>query len=225
MKILVIEDDREAGTFMARGLAKEGHILEVAADGREGLVRAMDDHWDLLIVDRMLPQLDGLVLVRMLRAGGIATPILFLTALGEVPDRVAGLHAGGDDYLVKPFALSELAARVEALGRPRDAPKQQTLLRAADLEIDRLSCTARFRGVPLDLQQREFRLLEYLVRHAGQVVTRGMLLEHIWGIHFEPRTNLVESNISRLRGKLGEAGGGETIETVRGVGYMIRAAG
>ena len=223
MKILVIEDDAEAGDYIVRGLEPEGHVLTVAVDGRDGLLRASCEEWDLLIVDRMLPQLDGLALVRMLRAGGVQTPLLFLTALGEVTDRVVGLKAGGDDYLVKPFALAELKARIEALSRRRQEPAaSETVLRAGDLEIDLLTRTARYRGERLDLQERELRILEYLMRHAGRVVTRTMLLENVWEFHFQPRTNLVESNISRLRAKIGKSGE-DIIQTVRGVGYVLRA--
>ncbi len=224
MKILVIEDDREAAAFIVRGLEPDGHVVSIVVDGRDALLRASCEDWDLLIVDRMLPHLDGLTLVRMLRAGGTTAPVLFLTALGDVPDRVAGLQAGGDDYLAKPFALRELAARVEALGRrrrPADAP--ETILRAGPLEIDLLTLTARRDGELLDLQSREFRILEYLVRNAGRVVTRSMLLENVWGFHFEPRTNLVESNMSRLRAKIGPFSAAEDlIQTVRGIGYRLR---
>jgi len=224
MKILVIEDDAEAAEFIVRGLEPEGYVLAVATDGRDGLLRASCEEWDLLIIDRMLPQLDGLTLVRMLRAGGMHIPSLFLTALGEVADRVVGLQAGGDDYLVKPFALAELKARIEALGRRRhEMAASETVLRAGELELDLLTRTARYHGERLDLQDREFRILEYLVHHAGRVVTRTMLLEHVWEFHFQPRTNLVESNISRLRTKIGKLSDDEIIQTVRGVGYVLRA--
>lgn len=224
MKILVVEDDAEAADYIVRGLEPEGHMLTVAVDGRDGLLKASCEKWDLIIVDRMLPQLDGLALLRMLRAGGVNTPSLFLTALGEVTDRVAGLHAGGDDYLVKPFALAELKARIEALTRRRqETTASKTELRVGELLIDLLARTAFYRGERLDLQERELRILEYLMRHAGQVVTRTMLLENVWEFHFQPRTNLVESNISRLRTKIGKSSGDEIIETVRGVGYVLRS--
>jgi two-component system OmpR family response regulator len=224
MRILVIEDDVDAATYIVRGLQSNDHALPIAEDGRDGLVRASCETWDLLIVDRLLPQLDGLTVVRMLRAGGITTPVLFLTALGDVPDRVEGLRAGGDDYLAKPFALSELTARVDALGRRgHTATISEAVLRAGPLELDLRTLTARRDGDALDLQAREFRILEYLIRNAGRVVTRTMLLENVWGFHFAPRTNLVESNISRLRTKIGAAGD-ELIETVRGVGYRLRVS-
>ena len=223
MKILLVEDDPETAEYVVQGLKEEGHNLSLAADGRDGLFRATGEDWDLLIVDRMLPGLDGLALVRTLRAGDIKTPVLFLTTLGGVGDRVTGLNAGGDDYLVKPFAFAELAARVAALGRrPRDFGPG-TVLRVADLEMDLLARTVRRGGRAVDLQPREFRLLEYLMRHAGQVVTRTMLLEGVWDFHFDPRTNVVESHISRLRGKLDKGQAGELIHTVRGAGYCVRA--
>lgn len=224
MKILLIEDDDEVADYAAQGLAREGHMVTRAADGRAGLLRASCEPWDLLIVDRRLPQLEGLALVRMLRAGGMSAPALFLTSLGEVSDRVAGFQAGGDDYLVKPFALAELLARVEALGRRQHpSPEPEIMLRAGDLEIDLLKRTARRSGKNLDLQERELRVLEYLMRSAGRVVTRTMLLENVWGFDFEPRTNLVESNVSRLRMKIGQFSDGGPIQTVRGVGYRLSA--
>jgi len=225
MRILIVEDDPETAAHLTLGLEREGHAPVLATDGREGLLRASFEEWDLLIVDRMLPHLDGLALVRMLRAGGVTLPALFLTALGDVTDRVAGLQAGGDDYLVKPFSLAELAARVTALGRRRRAAeKLETVLRAGDLEVDLLTRTARRQGAVLDLQDRELAILEYLIRSAGRVVTRAMLLEEVWGFHFAPRTNLVESNISRLRSKIGQTSDEGPIETVRGIGYRLRAS-
>jgi two-component system OmpR family response regulator len=191
--------------------------------GADGLLCAMGDDFDLLIVDRMLPGLDGLNLVKSLRAAGHHTPVLFLTALGGVEDRVSGLNAGGDDYLVKPFAFSELIARVAALGRRPRTTAAETLLHVLDLELDLLSRTVRRRGELIELQPREFRLLEYLMRHAGQVVTRTMLLEHVWDIHFDPRTNIVETHISRLRSKVDKGFGVELIRTVRGAGYCVRS--
>lgn len=223
MKILLIEDDPETADYIVQGLAADAHDVKVSGDGRDGLFRATGADWDLLIVDRMLPGLDGLALVRTLRAGGIATPVLFLTTMGGVGDRVAGLRAGGDDYIVKPFALAELAARVEALARRPWHVAAETTLRVADLEMDLLARTTRRAGRLIDLQPREFKLLEFLLRHAGQVVTRTMLLEHVWEFHFDPRTNVVESHVSRLRGKLDHGGGAELIHTVRGAGYSIRA--
>lgn len=223
MKILVIEDDRETADYVAQGLSEAGHGLTVASEGRDGLIRAAGESWDLIIVDRMLPGMDGLAIVKTLRAGGIETPVLFLTTLGGIDDRVSGLNAGGDDYLVKPFAYAELAARVAALGRRPRAQAAATAFRVADLEIDLLSRVVRRNGQELLVQPREFRLLEYLMRHAGQVVTRTMLLENVWDFHFDPRTNIVETHISRLRGKVDKGYRDELIHTVRGAGYCIRA--
>jgi two-component system, OmpR family, response regulator len=222
MRILLIEDDVEAADYIAQGLRDEGHELHIASDGRNGLFRATGEDWDLLIIDRMLPGLEGLTLTRTLRAGGIATPVLFLTALGGIDDRVTGLNAGGDDYLVKPFALAELIARVAALGRRPQRTAPETLLRVADLEVDLLARSVQRAGEPVELQPREYELLEFLIKHAGQVVTRTMLLEGVWGFHFDPRTNFVESHISRLRSKINN-GRPDLIETVRGSGYCLRA--
>jgi two-component system OmpR family response regulator len=224
VKILLIEDDREAAGYVAQGLAQEGHNLSVSHDGRDGLFRATGENWDLLIVDRMLPGLDGLALVRTLRAGEVKTPVLFLTTLGGVGDRVGGLNAGGDDYLVKPFAFAELVARVNALGRRPHNIVAETVLRIADLEMDLLARTVRRAGAQVQLQPREFRLLEYLMRHAGEVVTRTMLLESVWDFHFDPRTNIVETHMSRLRSKIHRDDGPELIHTVRGAGYTLHAA-
>jgi two-component system OmpR family response regulator len=222
VRILLIEDDPETVEYIVEGLRSEGHELEVAMEGRAALVRAASEVWDLLIVDRMLPGLDGLALVRTLRASSINTPALFLTTMGGLDDRVSGLNAGGDDYLVKPFAFAELVARVTALGRRSLRTAPETVLRVADLEMDLLARTVRRGGELIDLQPREYELLEYLMKHADQVVTRTMLLEHVWGFHFDPRTSLVESHISRLRGKI-DRGRPELINTVRGSGYCVRA--
>jgi two-component system OmpR family response regulator len=222
VRILLIEDDPETAEYVVEGLQSEGHELEVSMDGRMALVRAASEAWNLLIVDRMLPGLDGLALVRTLRASGINTPALFLTTMGGLDDRVSGLNAGGDDYLVKPFAFAELVARVVALGRRSHRVAPGTVLRVADLEMDLLTRVVRRGGQPVELQPREYELLEYLMKHADQVVTRTMLLEHVWGFHFDPRTSLVESHISRLRGKV-DRGRPELINTVRGSGYCIRA--
>jgi len=222
LKILLVEDDGENADYVANGLREEGHLVALVASGADGLICAMGNGFDLLIVDRMIPGLDGLSLVRSLRAAGRHTPVLFLTALGGVEDRVCGLNAGGDDYLVKPFAFSELAARVSALGRRPRTTAADTKLHVFDLELDRLSRRVRRRGELIELQPREFRLLEYLMRHAGQVVTRTMLLEHVWDIHFDPRTNIVETHISRLRTKVDKGFGTELIHTVRGAGYCVR---
>jgi two-component system, OmpR family, response regulator len=222
VKILVIEDDAETADYVANGLREEGHLVASAATGNEALATAMEETFDLLIVDRMIPGLDGLRLVRALRAAARDMPVLFLTALGGVDDRVSGLNAGGDDYLVKPFAFSELVARVAALGRRPRLAVTDACLRVYDLELDLLSRTVRRRDELIDLQPREYRLLEYLMRHAGQVVTRTMLLEHVWDLHFDPRTNVVETHISRLRGKIDRGFGQELIHTVRGAGYCLR---
>lgn len=223
MKILIIEDDTETAEYIVNGLSEEGHLAVLATSGDEGLFRAATENFDLLIADRMLPGLDGLALVKTLRGAGNRTPVLFLTALGGVDDRVMGLNAGGDDYLVKPFAFAELVARVGALGRRPPASPVETRLQIADLDLDLLARTVRRAGRPIDLQPREFRLLEYLMRHAGQVVTRTMLLENIWEFHFDPRTNVVETHISRLRGKIDKGFASELIHTVRGAGYCLRA--
>ncbi len=225
MRILLIEDDPETADYVVQGLTEEGHRVVVGRDGREGLFLAAGEAWDLVIVDRMLPNLDGLALVRTLRSSGVQTPVLFLTTLGGIDDRVTGLNAGGDDYLVKPFAFAELVARVNALGRRPRQTVPDTKLKVADLEIDLLARTTRRGGQTIELQPREFRLLEYLMRHAGQVVTRTMLLENVWDFHFDPRTNVVETHISRLRGKIGKGFEAELIHTVRGAGYCVRAPG
>ena len=222
MKILVIEDDSETADYVANGLSEEGHQVASAKTGSEALAIAMEENFELLIVDRMIPGLDGLQLVRALRAADHDVPVLFLTALGGVEDRVSALTAGGDDYLMKPFAFSELTARVAALGRRPRTAAAETSLRVDDLEIDLVSRTARRGDEPIDLQPREYRLLEYLMRHAGQVVTRTMLLEHVWDLHFDPRTNVVETLVSRLRSKIDKGFGPELIYTVRGAGYCLR---
>jgi two-component system OmpR family response regulator len=222
MRILLIEDDTEAADYIAQGLRDEGHALKIALDGRSGLLQASVEDWDLLIIDRMLPGLDGIALTRTLRAAHITTPVLFLTALGGIDDRVTGLNAGGDDYLVKPFALTELIARVAALGRRPQRTAPETVLRVADLEVDLLARSVRRAGEDVELQPREYELLEYLIKHAGQVVTRTMLLENVWGFHFDTRTNFVESHVSRLRSKINN-GRPDLIETVRGSGYCLRA--
>ena len=223
LKILLIEDDGENADYVANGLREEGHLVAQVASGAEGLICAMGTDFDLLIVDRMIPDLDGINLVKTLRAASHHTPVLFLTALDGVEDRVSGLNAGGDDYLVKPFAFSELVARVAALGRRPRTAAVETRLHLLDLELDLLSRTVRRRGKVIELQPREYRLLEYLMRHSGQVVTRTMLLEHVWDIHFDPRTNVVETHISRLRSKVDKGFGAELIHTVRGAGYCVRS--
>ena len=226
MRILLIEDDPETSRFIGKGLEEAGHVLDHAGDGRQGLLLALDADHDALVVDRMLPGLDGLSIVRSLRAAGRDTPVLVLSALGEVDDRVEGLRAGGDDYLVKPFALAELTARLEALVRRRiggdGAAAPVTRLAVADLEMDLLARTVKRAGRGIDLKPREFRLLEFLMRHAGQVVTRTMLLEAVWDYHFDPQTNVIDVHVSRLRRKVDRDFGPPLIHTVRGAGYMIR---
>ncbi len=223
MKILLIEDDQETTEYVAAGLREHGHVIDCAALGRDGLFMASGESYDVLIVDRMLPGIDGLGIVRMLRESGVKTPALFLTALGGVGDRVRGLDAGGDDYLVKPFAFAELMARVNALARRPPLADVQTVLRVGDLEMDLLKRSVTRAGERIELQPREFQLLEYLMRNSDRVVTRTMLLENVWDFHFDPRTNIVETHISRLRGKLNRAQDADLIHTVRGAGYLMRA--
>lgn len=225
MKILLAEDDPETAQFVTQGLADAGHHVVVAADGSEALAGATSGAWDVLIIDRVLPKLDGLSLVQSLRRGGHQYPVIFLTTLGGIDDRVSGLNAGGDDYLVKPFALAELNARVNALGRRPQRIQQETILKVADLEIDLISRAVRRATRAIDLMQQEFRLLEYLMRHAGQVVTRTMLLEKVWDLHFDPGTNIVENHVSRLRSKLDDGSGTQLISTVRGCGYKFNVPG
>jgi two-component system, OmpR family, response regulator len=222
MKVLLIEDDQETCAYVARGLREQGHVVDFAATGRDGLFLAADGGHDVLIVDRMLPGLDGIGLVQTLRQTGVKAPVLFLTALGGVGDRVRGLEAGGDDYLVKPFAFAELLARINALARRPPLTDRPTMLRAGDLEMDLLKRTVLRGGKPVELQLREFQLLEFLMRNADRVVTRTMLLESIWDFHFDPKTNIVETHISRLRSKLSQRGGAELIYTIRGAGYVLR---
>ena len=230
MRILLIEDDPETARFVRRGLEEAGHVLDHAGDGKQGLLLALDADHDAVVVDRMLPGLDGLSIVRSLRAANRSTPVLVLSALGEVDDRVEGLRAGGDDYLVKPFALAELSARLEALVRRRDtaagagAAAPATRLAVADLEMDLLARTVKRAGQTIELKPREFRLLEHLMRHAGQVVTRTMLLEAVWDYHFDPQTNVIDVHVSRLRRKVDRDFGTPLIHTVRGAGYVIRAS-
>jgi two-component system OmpR family response regulator len=223
VKVLLIEDDQETADYISRGLREHGHLVEHAATGRDGLFQAGGGTHDVIIVDRMLPGIDGLALVRMLRQAGVRTPVLFLTALGGVGDRVRGLDAGGDDYLIKPFAFAELLARVNALARRPPLVEVQTVLRVGDLEMDLLKRTVTRGGVRIDLQPREFKLLEHLLRNAERVVTRTMLLEAVWDFHFDPKTNIIETHMSRLRAKLAQTGGPELIHTVRGAGYVLRA--
>lgn len=225
MRVLVVEDDVETAAYVARGLKEQGHGVEVAGDGRDGLFLALDQTFDVIVMDRMTPGMDGLSVVKSLRAGGVVTPVLFLTALGGVGDRVEGLEAGADDYLVKPFSFSELNARVNALGR-RAPMREQTasVLKLGALELNRLQRSARVGDKALDLKPKEFQLLEYLMQNAARVVTRTMLLEHVWDFHFDPKTTIVETHISRIRAKLEACGpGAPNIHTVRGAGYMLDA--
>ena len=226
MRILLIEDDPETSRFVRKGLEEAGHVVDHAGDGRQGLLLGLDAEHDVVVVDRMLPGLDGLSIVRSLRAANRSTPVLVLSALGEVDHRVEGLRAGGDDYLVKPFALAELSARLEALVRRRgtgaDPEAPVTRLAVADLEMDLLARTVKRGGCAIELKPREFRLLEYLMRHAGQVVTRTMLLEAVWDYHFDPQTNVIDVHVSRLRRKIDRDFPTALIHTVRGAGYVIR---
>lgn len=222
MKILLIEDDTSTADYIRRGLSELGHVVDHAANGRDGLFLAAGESYDVMIIDRMLPGLDGLAIVKTVRAAGVRTPVLFLTALAGIDDRVDGLEAGADDYLVKPFAFAELAARITALARRPPMSEQATQLNVADLEMDLLKRKVRRGGAEIDLQPREFRLLEYLMQNAGRVVTRTMLLENVWEYHFDPKTNIVETHLSRLRGKIDKDFAKPLIETIRGSGYMIR---
>ena len=223
MRILIVEDDREAAEAMKTGLAEAGHECDIADDGVEGLAAAQAGGFEVLIVDRMMPRMDGVTMVEALRKSGEATPVLFLSALGEISDRVAGLKAGGDDYLVKPYALAELVARVEALSRRRETGSVQTLLRLGDLEMDLIGREVRRAGREIDLQPREFQLLEYLMRNGGQSVTRTMLLEKVWEYHFDPQTNVIDVHISRLRSKIDKGFDKPMLQTVRGAGYRLEA--
>jgi two-component system OmpR family response regulator len=223
MKLLVIEDDREAAAYIAKGLAESGYIIDHASEGRGGLFMATSGVYDALIVDRMLPGMDGLALVAALRSAEIRTPVLILSALGAVDDRVKGLRAGGDDYLVKPFAFAELLARIEALLRRGGGGATTTRLKLADLEMDLLGRTVTREGREIELLPREFRLLEFLMRHAGQVVTRTMLLEKVWDYHFDPQTNVIDVHVSRLRQKIDKGFAKPLLHTVRGAGYCLRA--
>jgi two-component system OmpR family response regulator len=225
MKLLIVEDDKEAAGYLKRSLSEAGHAVDYAAAGRDGLMLAAGEAYDVIILDRMLPEIDGLAILRTIRASGVKTPVLLLTALGGIDDRVEGLEAGGDDYLVKPFAFAELLARVNALARRPPTQEMRTELGVADLKLDLLKRTVTRAGRRIDLQPREFQLLEYLLRHAGRVVTRTMLLESVWDFHFDPKTNIVETHMSRLRGKVDRGHGCELIHTVRGAGYVLREPG
>ena len=223
MHVLLIEDDAEAARLLVKGLRESGYTVEHAADGRVGLAQAASAPFDIIITDRMLPQLDGLAVIEALRARGIATPVLVLSALGAVDDRIKGLKAGGDDYLTKPFAFAELLARIEALLRRHPAAPHATRLKVEDLEFDLLARRVTRAGRELDLTARELKLLEYLMRRAGQVVTRTMLLEGVWDLHFDPQSNLIDVHISRLRQAIDRGTEQPLIHTVRGSGYVLRS--
>jgi two-component system OmpR family response regulator len=225
VRILLVEDDAETAAYIARGLEEAGHVVDRAVDGQDGLFLATGGGHDVMVVDRMLPKLDGMALVRAARAAGVTTPVLFLTARAGVGDRVEGLEAGADDYLAKPFAFAELLARINALARRPPLQKEVTVLRVGDLEMDLIRRSVTRAGRRIELQPREFRLLEYLMRREGQVVTRTMLLEGVWDFHFDPKTSVVETHISRLRAKVDKGFATELIHTVRGAGYVIRADG
>ena len=223
LKILVLEDDLDMADFVKKILHEAGHEVDISYDGHTGLDRARSEVFDLLVVDRMMPGQDGLTAVKAYRDGGGQTPVLFLSALGEVEHRVEGLNAGADDYLVKPFAPAELIARVDALRRRNAGEAPATRLQTGDLEIDLLARTVTRAGQPIDLQPREFRLLEFLMRNAGQVVTRTMLLEKVWDYHFDPQTNVIDVHISRLRAKIDKEFDRPLLHTVRGAGYRLQA--
>jgi len=221
MRLLIIEDDRDAADYLVKAFREVGHVADLATDGEEGLALAMDGQYDVMIVDRMLPKLDGLTVIGTLRAKDVETPALILSALGQVDDRVKGLRAGGDDYLPKPYSFAELLARVEVLARRRGG-REEMIYRVGDLELDRLSHQVVRGGTEIVLQPREFRLLEYLMKHAGQVVTRTMLLENVWDYHFDPQTNVIDVHISRLRSKIDKGFSQPLLHTVRGAGYVVR---
>ncbi len=223
MRILVVEDDREAASWLVKGLGESGHVADLAADGEQGLALALEGVHDVAVIDRMLPKLDGLSIIRKMREEGVKTPVLVLSALTDVDERVKGLRAGGDDYLGKPYAFSELLARIEGLKRRAGEEPLQTRLKAGGIEIDLLTRSVTRDGKPILLQPREFKLLEYLVRNAGHIVTRTMLLENVWDYHFDPQTNVIDVHVSRLRSKIDKGFDEPVLQTVRGAGYMIRA--
>ena len=226
MRILLIEDDKEVSSYIVKGMSEAGHTIDVADNGKDGLFMATTEHYDVIIADRMLPELDGLTIVKTLRGADNQTPVLILSAMGEVDDRVDGLRSGGDDYLTKPFAFAELLARVEILNRRNNnnAQQEQTKLQTGDLVMDLLARKVTRSNQNIELQSREFRLLEYMLRHKGQVVTRTMLLEHVWDYHFDPQTNVIDVHISRLRSKIDKNFDKQLIRTIRGAGYIIEDA-
>ena len=223
MKLLVIEDDREAASFIEKGFQEAGHTVHLSADGETGYLLGESGNYDVMIIDRMLPRRDGLAVISALRAKGVETPALILSALGQVDDRIIGLKAGGDDYLSKPYSFAELLARVEGLGRRRGANAPQTVFETGGLKLDRLANAVSRNGQNIILQPREFRLLEYLMARSGQVVTRTMLLEGVWDLHFDPQTNIIDVHVSRLRSKIETGFQSPILHTVRGRGYMIKA--
>ena len=225
MKILLIEDDRSTADYVAEGLREDGHEVDPTGSGTAGLELACTHDYDVLVIDRMVPGLDGLSIVRALRSSGREIPVIFLTAVSGIDDRVEALEAGGDDYLVKPFAISELIARVHAIGRRPPSRKEEPVLKVGDLEMNLAAHKVSRAGTPLDLQPREYRLLEYMMRNRGRVLTRTMLLERVWDFHFDPKTNVVESHVSRLRAKLDRPFPAAMIRTVRGSGYILSAPG
>jgi two-component system OmpR family response regulator len=223
MRLLIIEDDRESADYLVKAFREVGYVADLAGDGEEGLALADSGDYDVLVIDRMLPKRDGLAVIGALREKGNRTPVLILSALGQVDDRIKGLRAGGDDYLPKPYSFAELQARVEVLARRRGARGgEETSYKVGDLELDRLSHSVKRGTTEIDLQPREFRLLEYLMKHAGQVVTRTMLLENVWDYHFDPQTNVIDVHISRLRSKIDKGFERPLLHTIRGAGYMIR---
>jgi two-component system OmpR family response regulator len=225
MKILIIEDDLEAAAYLTKAFREAGIVADHASDGESGLFMGSENTYDVIVIDRMLPRRDGLSVIGELRRKSVHTPVLILSALGQVDDRVTGLRAGGDDYLPKPYAFSELLARVEVLGRRKGTPDQDVVYRVGDLELDRLSHEVRRAGREIVLQPREFRLLEYLMKNAGQVVTRTMLLENVWDYHFDPQTNVIDVHVSRLRSKIEKDFNMPLLKTIRGAGYMIKDEG
>jgi two-component system OmpR family response regulator len=222
MRLLLIEDDRDSADYLVKAFREAGHVADHAADGEDGLAMAQGGDYDVLVIDRMLPRRDGLSVIGALRENGNHTPVLILSALGQVDDRIKGLRAGGDDYLPKPYSFAELLARVEVLSRRTGGPAEETTYRVGNLELDRLSHRVTRGDGEILLQPREFRLLEYLMKHAGQVVTRTMLLENVWDYHFDPQTNVIDVHISRLRSKIDKGFDRPLLHTIRGAGYMIR---
>ncbi len=223
MKILLIEDDKESAKYLLKGLREQGHVADHSVDGRDGLFMATTEHYDAMIIDRMIPEVDGITIIQTLRASGNETPIIILTALDKVEERVKGLKAGADDYLAKPYSFSELQARLDTITRRKSGEKAATVLTCGDLEVDLLSRSVKRAGKVIDLQAREFSLLEYLMRNSGTVVTRTMLLEHVWDYNFDPQTNVIDVHISRLRQKVDKGFEKSLIQTLRGAGYRISA--